>query len=108
MAGRWLFGWAAARVFAATLQGRLRLLNGLLSAGCWVPLAALSYSAYLLQKAPLAILPSWSAAHVSTLWAAWSTGLLGCLVASAGALALALPCHLAVERPCSLLWLRHR
>ena len=105
--GRWLFGWAVARVFAATLQGRLCAINAFLSGGFWMPIAALSYSAYLLQKAPLAILPSWAAANVTTIWAAWGTGLLGCVVASAAALLIALPCYLLVERPCSLLWPRN-
>ena len=105
--GRWLFGWALAHVLGACLLGRLRPLSAVLSWRAFAPLAALSYSAYLLQWAVLALVPSWEAAGVTSLYAAWATLLLGTAIALAASLAAALPLHLLVERPCSLLWPRH-
>ena len=105
--GRWLFGWALAHVLGACLLGRLRALNALLSWRAFAPVAALSYSAYLLQWAVLGLVPSWDAAGVTTLYAAWATLLLGTAITLAASLAAALPLHCLVERPFAMLWPRH-
>lgn len=47
--GRWAFGWGLAAVVGAMLLGALRPLAWVLSAGAFVPVAALSYSCYILQ-----------------------------------------------------------
>lgn len=47
--GRCAFGWACGLVFTACLLGRLRPVNWVLSLEVFVPVAALSYSAYILQ-----------------------------------------------------------
>ena len=99
IAGRWVFGWALARVFVAMLLGRLRAVHGVLTLRVLVPVATLSYSAYLLQNVPMLLLPTWSAAGASTPYAAWAVWLLGFLLASVLSLAMALPQYVAIERP---------
>ena len=101
--GRWLFGWALARVVVAVLSGRLRAVAWLLTMRALVPLAALSYSGYLLQSIAQSLLPSWSEVGVTTLYAAWAVTLFTFTIATAATLVLALPMHLLVERPLSLI-----
>jgi peptidoglycan/LPS O-acetylase OafA/YrhL len=106
VAGRWAYGVAVARIFVAVLLGRLRPLAWLLSLDLWLPIAGLSYGAYLLQNWALLVPPSWASAGVTSLWAAWGTGLLAFLVVVALSLASALPLYLLVEMPFSKLWPR--
>ncbi len=101
--GRWLFGWALARVVVAVMSGRLRAVAWVLTLRALVPLAALSYSGYLLQDIPMSLLPSWVDTGVTTLYAAWAWIALSFPLATAGTLLLALPMYLLVERPLSLI-----
>lgn len=108
VAGRWALGWATAHLFHALLLGRLRALSWVLCLDGWVPFAALSYSMYLLQKIPLTLIPDWGSAGVTTMWAAWSTLIVGSILVTAASVLLSVPCYVLVERPCSLLWPRRR
>jgi peptidoglycan/LPS O-acetylase OafA/YrhL len=103
VAGRFAFGWALARVFVAVLLGRLRAVAWVLGLRVLAPIAALSYSAYLLQSIPLALLPSWASEGVATMYAAWAANLLTFALATAASLLLALPMYVVVERPFALL-----
>jgi peptidoglycan/LPS O-acetylase OafA/YrhL len=102
--GRWLLGWAVVAVFLAVLQGRLRFVHWFLCLPAFAPIAALSYSAYLLQFGPYAFMPSWASVGVTTMPAAWGYALLAFLVVVLASLALALPAYLLVERPFMQLW----
>ncbi len=99
VAGRWAFGWALAGVLAAVLLGRLRPIRWILTCRLFTPVAALSYSAYLLQDFGLNSFPAWQDAGVTTLWAAWGAALLAMLVVTVVSLGAALPFYLFVERP---------
>lgn len=54
----------------------LCVLRALLTLHLLVPTAALSCSAYLLQSWPMLAVPTWLAAGVTTMWAAWAAALL--------------------------------
>ena len=99
VAGRWALGCAVAAVFVAVLLGRLCVVKAFLSCRLFVPIAALSYSSYLLQKQWWGLLPTWKSVGVTTMWGALTTGLLACLATTSMALATALPCYLLVEHP---------
>ena len=104
--GRWAYGVGVARTFVAVLLGRLRPVAWLLSLSMWLPIAGLSYGAYLLQQWALLVPPSWASAGVASLWAAWGTSLLSVLVVVTLSLAASLPTYLLVEMPFSKLWPR--
>ena len=72
----------------------------------WVPVAALSYSAYLVQDWPMLAFPSWLDAQVVTMWAGWATMLLSLALITGLALLVALPFYFLVEHPCARLWPR--
>jgi len=104
--GNCAFGWALAGVLLAVLRGRLRGLGWLLTAYALVPVAAVSYSAYLLQDWPMSAFPSWTAAAVTTMWAAWACALLSLACIVVLACLVALPFYFLVERPVASLWPR--
>ena len=86
------YGVRVARIFVAVLLGRLRPVAWLLSLDLWLPIAGLSYGAYLLKDWALAVPPPWASTGMTSLWAApgWGTGLLALAVVIA--LSRPLPC----------------
>mmetsp|Transcript_60504 Transcript_60504/g.162314 ORF Transcript_60504/g.162314 Transcript_60504/m.162314 type:complete len:197 (-) Transcript_60504:96-686(-) len=102
VAAQGLFGIAVAWCAYRACSGQSQFLGGVLSFRMWVPLARLSYSAYLLQF--LAISPiqqNWEVfrvgANVNLTVLGW---MLFSMVSLASVFAVALVFHLLVEAPC--------
>jgi len=104
IAGRWALGVSLSRIIIAIFGDRLRSVKWMLSFDIWVPIAGLSYSAYLLQEWGLILSPSWHSAGVITVWACMGTFILSFIVTTAVSLAMALPFYVLIEAPISKLW----
>lgn len=99
--GRAIFSAGLAWVLGSALLGcsRFRVIAWLLSWQIWLPIASLSYGAYLLQDLPMSLTRSFANAGATTMFAAWAVYYMEFVYMTVLCLVLAIPFNVTVEMP---------
>ena len=103
LVGRWAFGWCVAYVIWMCNNGRMRLVNAIMSLRCLYPLAVLSYGAYLLHLLFVTMLKGVdrfrAISPLQSVWVSWSVFSWDFEVCVILTFALAFVTYILVEKP---------